>query len=449
MSDVLLPFPWLDLVLILALIALNGLLSMSELAIVSAREARLKAMAKSGSKGARSALDLAAEPGRFLSTVQIGITLIGILAGAYSGASLGEPVAQRLARFGLDLETATTVGFGLVIVVTTFASLVIGELVPKQFALRNPESIAAIVARPMGWLSRLTAPFVWLLDQTSAAIFRVLGLNRENKNVVTAEELHLVVAEAQTAGVLEESERAIISGIVRLADRPVREVMTPRTEIDWIDIGYTADEIRAALSETTHSRIPVADGSVDNIVGVIATRDMLTAMLNGRQIDLRALTRNAPVIPDLMDAMDALAVLRSAEVPLALVHDEYGHLDGIVTPGSILSALAGAFAHDIEEGEEPPCVEREDGSWLVSGSANADLLGDRIGVNIPDERDYSTVAGFALSVLKQIPVTGDIFKFDGYRFEVVDMDGRKIDKLLVSRPKRKRTEEAESAVPPA
>jgi putative hemolysin len=448
MSDALLPFPWLDLVLILALIALNGLLSMSELAIVSAREARLKAMAKSGSRGARWALDLAAEPGRFLSTVQIGITLIGILAGAYSGASLGEPVGQRLARFGLDPETASTVGFGLVIVVTTFASLVIGELVPKQFALRNPEAIAAIVARPMGWLSKVTAPFVWLLDQTSAAIFRILGLNRENKNVVTAEELHLVVAEAQTAGVLEESERAIISGIVRLADRPVREVMTPRTEIDWVDIGCTADEIRMALAETTHSRIPVADGSVDNIVGVIATRDMLTALLDGHQIDLRALTRKAPVIPDLMDAMDALAVLRSAEVPLALVHDEYGHLDGIVTPGSILSALAGAFAHDIEEGEEPPCVEREDGSWLVSGSANADLLGDRIGVNMPDERDYSTVAGFALSVLKQIPVTGEVFKFDGYRFEVVDMDGRKIDKLLVSRPKRKRTEEAGNAAPP-
>ena len=450
MSDTILPFPWLDLALILALVALNGLLSMSELAIVSAREARLKAMAKAGSGGARCALDLAAEPGRFLSTVQIGITLIGILAGAYSGASLGTPVAQRLALLGLDPQTAETVGFGIVIVVTTYASLVVGELVPKQFALRNPEGIAAVVARPMGWLSKLTAPVVWLLDQTSAAIFRLLGLNRETKNVVTAEELHLVVAEAQTAGVLEESERAIISGIVRLADRPVREVMTPRTEIDWIDIRCTSDEIRSALAATTHSRIPVAHGSVDNIVGVVATRDMLTALLDGRELDLNKLTRSAPVIPDLMDAMDALAVLRSAEVPLALVHDEYGHLDGIVTPGSILSALAGAFAHDIEEGEEPPCVEREDGSWLVSGSANADVLDDRIGVNMPTERDYSTVAGFALSVLRQIPQTGEVFKFDGYRFEVVDMDGRKIDKLLVSRPKRKRTEEeSESGAPPA
>ena len=436
--------------MILALIALNGLLSMSELAIVSARDARLKAMAKAGSGGAKCALDLAAEPGRFLSTVQIGITLIGILAGAYSGASLGQPVAQRLALIGLDPETAQSVGFGLVIFVTTFASLVIGELVPKQFALRNPEAIAAIVARPMGWLSKLTAPVVWLLDRTSALIFKLLGLNRETKNVVTAEELHLVVAEAQSAGVLEESERAIISGIVRLADRPVREVMTPRTDIDWIDINCTREQIRSALAETPHSRIPVAQGSVDNIIGVVSTRDMLTAMLDGQQLDLNQLTRSAPVIPDLMDAMDALAVLRSAEVPLALVHDEYGHLDGIVTPGSILSALAGAFAHDMDEGDEPPCIEREDGSWLVSGSANADLLSDRIGVSMPGERDYSTVAGCALSVLKKIPETGETFKFDGFRFEIVDMDGRKIDKLLVSRPKRKKTEEeAESEAPSA
>jgi putative hemolysin len=449
MSDTLLPFPWFDLILILALVAVNGLLSMSELAIVSAREARLKAMAKAGSSGAASALRLASEPGRFLSTVQIGITLIGFLAGAYSGASLGGPVSQRIELFGIEHGTAETVGFGLVIVITTFASLIVGELVPKQFALRNPEAIAATVSRPMIWLSKLTAPFVWLLDQTSALIFRLLGLNREAKNVVTAEELHLVVAEAQTAGVLEESERQIISGIVRLADRPVREVMTPRTDIDWIDVNCGRDEIRAELAATPHSRLPVADGSVDNIVGVVSTRDMLATLLDGREIDLQELTRSAPVIPDLMDAMDALAVLRSAEVPLALVHDEYGHLDGIVTPGSILAALAGAFANDLDEGEDPPLVERDDRSWLISGAASADLLSDRIGVSMPSDRDYSTVAGFALWVLKRIPDTGETFKFDGYKFEIVDMDGRKIDKLLVSRTKRRRASEAAASSAPA
>ena len=445
MSDHLAPIPWLDVLLILALIALNGLLAMSELAIVSSRDARLKAMARSGSRGARSALELAAEPGRFLSTVQSGITLISIINGAFSGASLGEPIADRFQHAGLSAGTAHTVGFGLVIFLITFVSLVIGEIVPKQIALRSPEPIAAIVAKPMQWLSRITAPFVWLLDRSSALIFRVLGLDRESKNQVTAEELHLVVAEAQNAGVLEESERAIISGIVRLADRPVREVMTPRMEIDWIDVGATPDELRQSLLATPHSRMPVADGSVENIVGVVQTRDMLNALLQGRPLDLQQLCRKAPVIPDLMDAMDALAVLRSADVPLALVNDEYGHLDGIVTPGSILAALAGTFAHDIEQGEEPPLVEREDGSWLISGAATADLLGDRLGIAMPDDRDYSTVAGFALSVLKHLPETGETFRHDGWSFEIVDMDGRKIDKLIASRAKRKSAETAAEA----
>ena len=441
MSDELLPFPWLDVVLIVALIGLNGVFAMSELAIVSSRDARLKAMAKSGSRGAQHALHLASEPGRFLSTVQIGITLIGIGTGVYSGASLGAPVAQRLALLGVDAETALTVGFGLVIVATTFLSLIIGELVPKQFALRSPEPIAAIVARPMGWLSKLTAPVVWLLDRTSAGIFRALGLNREAKNSVTAEELHLVVAEAQTAGVLEESERAIISGIVRLADRPVREVMTPRTEIDWIDVSCGRDDILAALADTPHSRLPVARGSVDDIVGVVSARDLLLAVLEGRDLNLAELARAAPVIPDVMDAMDVLAVLRGAAVPLALVHDEYGHLDGIVTPGSLLSALGGAFAHDLDADHDPPCVEREDGSWLLSGAAGADLLQDRLGLQMPNDRDFSTVAGFALSVIKHIPETGETFVVDGWRFEIVDMDGRKIDKLIASRARRKRRDE--------
>ena len=436
MSD-LTPIPWFDVVIILALIVLNGVLAMSELAIVSSREARLKAMAKSGSGGAKCALELAADPGRFLSTVQIGITLVGILAGAYSGATLGGPVGQRIAVLGVDPETASTVGFAIVIVLTTFASVVIGEIVPKQFALRSPEPIAATVARPMRWLSSITAPIAWLLDGTSALIFRLLGLKRESDNTVTAEELHLVVAEAKTAGVLEEDERAIISGVVRLADRPVREVMTPRTDVDWIDLSASRDELVAALKHIPHSRIPVADGSVDNIVGVVRARDLLEAVLDGRDLNLRALARSAPVIPDLMDAMDALGVLRSAEVPLALVHDEYGHFDGIVTPGSILAALAGTFRHDVEEGEEPDLVEREDGSWLVSGAASADVLADRLGLNMPHDRDYSTVAGFALSVLKHLPETGETFAHDGWKFEVVDMDGRKIDKLIASRPKRR------------
>ena len=432
------PYPWLDVVIILFLVALNGLFAMSELAIVSSRRARLRAMAKAGRKGAQTALDLAADPGRFLSTVQIGITLIGILAGAYSGASLGGPTAQRLAFLGLEPETAQTLGFTLVIILTTYASLVIGELVPKQFALRSPERIAVLMAVPMLWLSRVTAPFVWLLDRTSALIFHLLRLRRESSDHVTAEDLHMVVAEAATAGVLEENERAIISGVVRLADRPTREVMTPRTEVDWIDVDADADAIRAALLATPHSRLPVAEGSVDRLIGIVQSRDMVTALIEGRPLDLRALLREAPIVPDQMDAMNTLVVLRSAEVPIAFVHDEYGHFEGLVTPADLLVALAGAFASDQDEDSDPPMVERDDGSWWVSGSASADMLADRLGLRLPEDRDYATAAGFALSVLKHLPEVGERFAFGAWRFEIVDMDGRKIDKLLASEAPRRR-----------
>lgn len=435
MRDHLLPFPWIDLAIILALIAFNGVLAMAELAIVSSREARLKAMARRGSGGAQCALDLAADPGRFLSTVQTGITLIAILSGAFSGENFGAPVAQRLELAGVPAHTAHLAGFGIVIVVVTFTTLVIGELVPKQIALRSPEPLAIIIARPMHWLSRIVGPFVWLLDRTSGLVLRLAGLSGESENAVTAEELHLVVAEAQTAGVLEENERAIISGIVRLADRPVREVMTPRTEVDWIDVSASGKTLHDALKSIPHSRIPVADGTIDNIVGVVQMRDLLQALLDGRELNLRLMARPAPVIPDLMDAMDALAVLRGAQVPLALVRDEYGHFDGIVSPGSILAALAGSFHHDLGEGEEPDLVEHEDRSWLIAGSAGADLLTDQLGIALPADRDYSTVAGFALSVLKHLPETGEQFEHDGWSFEVVDMDGRKIDKLIAVPPR--------------
>ena len=425
------PFPWIDVAIILVLVAVNGVFSMSELAIVSARSARLEAMARNGNKGAATAILLAADPGKFLSTVQIGITLIGIVAGAYSGASLGEPVAQRLVWTGLSAETAHTVGITLVIALTTYASLVVGELVPKQFALRSPEPIAAIMAVPMLWLSRITAPIVWLLDKSSSLIFRLIGLKRESENRVTAEELHLIVAEASKSGVIEEHERSIISGVVRLADRPVREVMTPRTDVEWIDATLDDAGIRAALMAASHSRMPVADGSVDAVIGVVQARDIAAALFRGEALDLRKLMRAAPILPDQVDAMDALGALRRAEVPMGLVHDEYGHFEGIVTPANLLAAIAGEFASDTDPGDNPNVVVREDGSLLVSGQMPADALAERLGIDLPEDRDYATVAGLALAVLKHLPAEGEVFTEQGWRFEIVDMDGRKIDKLLV------------------
>jgi putative hemolysin len=405
---------------------------MSEMAIVSSRRPRLEAMARRGRKGARFALDLAADPGRFLSTVQTGITLIGVLAGAFSGAVLGKPVALRLERLGMGHDTAESWGFGLVIVGTTYLSLVVGELVPKQAALRAPEPIAAAMAGPMIWLARVTVPFVWLLDRSSALLIRLLGLKRNDPAQVTAEELHLVVAEASSAGVIEENERRIISGVVRLADRPVKEVMTPRTAVEWIDLDGPRPSFGEALP---HSRMPVGRGTVDRLVGVIQVRDLLSHCAEGLDgIDLAAVVREVPVVSDQMDAMDALAVLRAADVPMAFVHDEYGHFDGLLTPVDLLAAIAGSFASDEEEDGDPPLVERADGSWLVSGSLPADQLAERLGVPLPEDRDYATTAGFALSVLKHLPSVGEVFVQDGWRFEVVDMDGRKIDKLLATAP---------------
>jgi putative hemolysin len=427
------PFPWWDVLIILFLVTLNGAFAMSELALVSARKARLEAMARAKRRGARTALLLAENPGKMLSTVQIGITLIGVLAGAYSGASLGGPVGERLDLLGVPARTADEIGFALVIVLTTYASLTIGELIPKQFALRAPEPIACVVALPMLWLSKVTAPLVWLLDKTTQLAFSLIGLSRTSDSHVTAEELHLIVAEASSAGVIEESERAIISGVVRLADRPVREVMTPRTEVAWIDADADEAEVRQSMAEMTHSRLPVADGSADNIIGVVTARDMVAALIAGRSPKLREIMRSAPVVPDQMDAMNALEVLRAAEVPMALVHDEYGHFEGIVTPADLLAAIAGSFVSDHDDEHDPPLHEREDGSWLVSGSFAADMLAEKLGFDLEEDRDYATVAGLTLAVLKRLPDVGDRFDYDGWSFEVIDMDGRKIDKLLVSR----------------
>jgi putative hemolysin len=319
-----------------------------------------------------------------------------------------------------------------VIGLTTYASLIVGELVPKQFALRAPEPIAVVMATPMLWLARITAPIVWILDGSSVLIFRLLRMNRESESHVTAEELHLIVAEARKSGIIEESERAIISGVVRLADRPVREVMTPRMDVDWIDIHADDETIRARLQDTPHTRLPVGRGSVEDIIGVVQARDIMTALFRGEALNLESLIRRVDVVPDQVDAMDVLEVLRRADVPMVMVHDEYGHFEGIATPADLLSAIAGDFASDRDLHDEPDLVERDDGSLLVSGQMPVDLLADRIGIDLPEDRDYATVAGHALWLLKRLPEVGDYIDDQGWRFEVVDMDGRKIDKLLIA-----------------
>ncbi|WP_370179139.1 hemolysin family protein [Alteriqipengyuania sp.] len=426
------PFPWTDLIIIAGLIVLNGIFAMSELAIVSAKTTRLQAKADAGSHGAQTALDLASDPGKFLSTVQIGITLVGIIAGAYSGSSLGGPVGERLeALFDLTPDRAAQIGFFLVIVLTTYCSLVIGELVPKQLALRAADRIAMVMARPMKWLATIAAPVVWVLDFSSATIVRLFGVRPGGQTSVTAEELQMLFAEATRSGVLEAEQSAILKGVVRLADRPVREVMTPRTELDWIDAEADRAEIEQTIAESPHSLLPVAEGSPDKVIGVVKVREVLAAMVGGAPFRLSDLARRAEVVPDQLDAMDALRVLQQADVAMAMVHDEYGHLDGIVTPIDLLTAIVGQFESDKDQGEIPEIIERADGSLLVSGALPAETLGDRLDLDYGEDRDFATAAGFALSVLRHLPEEGEIFTFQGWRFEVIDMDGRKIDKLLV------------------
>lgn len=429
------PYPWSDVVFILGLVVLNGLFSMSELAIVSARTSRLRVAAEEGSKGAKVALELAADPGKFLSTVQIGITLVGIIAGAYSGASLGGPTAERLAAWGLPERYADETGFAVVIAITTYLNLVAGELVPKQLALRAADSIAKIAAPPMAMMARVTAPLVWLLDNSTNLVLRLLGLKKGNDQEVTAEELHMIFAEATRSGVIEEEERALMSGIMRLADRPVREMMTPRTELHWIERRAPEADLRAAIEDSPHSLLLVADGSVDKIVGVVKVRDVLSTLLRGRRVQLGRLMKKPAIVPDQLDTMDALSMIQQAEVALALVHDEYGHLEGIVTPADLLAAIAGNFIAHSDAGDGPMVIEREDGSLLISGALPADAMAERLGIELSDDREFATTAGYCLSVLKRLPNEGDHFHDQGWRFEVVDMDGRKIDKLLVSKKK--------------
>ncbi|MEO5586436.1 MAG: hemolysin family protein [Novosphingobium sp.] len=437
------PYPWFDVLAIAGLILINGLFSMSELAIVSARPARLKVAAENGSRGAKVALELAEEPGKFLSTVQIGITLVGIIAGAYSGSSLGGPTGERLAALGVPQRFADDAGFALVIAITTYFSLVVGELVPKQLALRAAERIAIIASRPMALVARVAAPLVWLLRTSSDGLLRLIGLRQSTGPDVTAEELHLIFAEATRSGVIEEDERQIMSGIMRLSDRPVRELMTPRTELDLVDRSATEAELRAAIKASPHSLLPVTDGSPDNIIGVLKVREVLAVLLAGHKLDLAKLMRKADVIPDQLDAMDALKLLQQSDIAMAMVHDEYGHLEGVVTPADLLTAIVGNFVSHLDEGDEPMVVVRHDGSLLIAGSLPADALANQLGIELPDDRDYATAAGYVLSVLKRLPSEGEWFVQQNWRIEIVDMDGRKIDKLLASKVRKPKRDESD------
>jgi putative hemolysin len=420
-----------ELLVIALLIVVNGLLAMSELAIVSSRRARLQRMVETHVVGSRRALVLASDPGRFLSTVQIGITLVSVLSGAFSGATLGIRVAAWLETFGLSEGIADAAGVGTVIAAITYASLIVGELVPKQIALRDPEAIAVKVAPAMTFISRIASPLVWLLDSSSRLLLRLLGAHEESADKVTEEEIRMLVAEAERAGVLEPGEKEMIAGVMRLGDRPVRAVMTPRLDVDMIDLSKSPDEVREAVTGSPHSRLPAFDGNPDHVLGVVQAKDLLDAYLSGDKPDVRVLVRKAPIIPDSLDARDVVAILKKSKVHLGLVVDEFGHFEGVVTTADILESIVGAFTH--EGPAEPAFVRRNDGSLLLAGWMPADEFAELTGIPMAHDRDFHTVAGFVLKRFGALPAVGDTFNSHGWRFEVLDLDGRRIDKVLATR----------------
>ncbi|MCG6204320.1 hemolysin family protein [Rhodopseudomonas sp. HC1] len=419
-----------ELAIVVTLIVANGLLAMSELAIVSSRPARLALLAQKNVRGAKQALKLSEDPGKFLSTVQIGITLVGVLSGAFSGATLGQRLTEYLTT--LSVPFADILGFGLVVALITYATLIVGELVPKQVALRNPEAVAAKVAPAMALIAKVSRPLVFVLDFSGKAILSLLGQSGVMQDKISEEEIHNLVMEAETAGVLEPGEREMIAGVMRLGDRPVGAVMTPRPEVDLVDLGDSLEDIREAFLSSPHSRLPVTDGERDDPIGIIQAKDMLEVYLRGDKPDLRALVRDAPVIPSSADARDVLATLRQSSVHMALVYDEFGAFEGVVTTADILESIVGAFGN--EEGPpEPAAVRREDGSYLIAGWMPVDEFGDLLPVSIPPHRDYHTVAGLVLQHYGALPSIGDKFEYQGWQIEILDLDGRRIDKILATR----------------
>ena len=421
-----------QVVIVLLLMLLNAFFAMSEIAVVSSRRARLQPMAEAGNRGARAALDLLEEPTRFLSAVQTGITLVGVFAGAYSGATLAQPLSVWFQRFPLLAPYAYPIAIALVVAAITYLSLVIGELVPKRIAMNNAEGIAAFVARPMTIIARVGSPLVWLLRVSTEGILRLLRVPLSPNNAVTEEEVKTMIAEGTEGGVFHEMERDMIDGVLRLADRSVRSVMTQRLEVIWLDPRDSPEDIRSEIIDSGHSRFPVARGTLDEFEGIIQAKDLLDQMMRGGTIDMTVALLQPLVVHDKTPVLRLLDMFRTSLVHMAVVVDEYGSVEGVVTPTDILTAIAG----DLPEGsdmEEQEAVQRADGSWLVDGMMAIDDAARVLGKSdMRADGDYNTLAGFVLAEVEHLPVAGESFEWESLRFEVVDMDGRRIDKVLVT-----------------
>ncbi len=421
----------LELVVVLLLILVNGVFAMGEIALVSARRARLAVLEQRGVPGARHARTLAEDPQLFLPMVQIGVTTVSVLLGVFGGATFSGPVARWLADIPSLAPVADTLAFVLVVVATTFLTLVLGELVPKQIGLRRPERVAALVAGPLAVMARVTAPAVWVLNQSSSLILRAVGASRTAHPGVTEEELKALLAEGAREGVLEAEERDMIERLLRLADKPVRAIMTPRTELAWIDRTDPRRDIVATLRAAPHSRLVVCDGAVDNPVGIVQAKDMLDRLLDGGDLSLGASLRRPMVIPDTVTALDALERFKSDSLGIALVMDEYGSFEGVVTAADVLQAIIGEAG---DPAPEPGGPDRIVGPLTLDGATPVDEVKSRLGLpDLPSEGSYHTLAGLLLALLRRVPQAGDKIVFGGWRFEALEVEGRRVVRVGVDR----------------
>ncbi len=422
--------------ILLALLLGNGLFAMAEIAAVSARKVRLQRRAGQGDRQAQQALALIEEPEQFLSTVQIGITLIGIVAGAFSSASFAGPLVQVFNKVPFLRPLSESLAFGLVVIITTYLSLVLGELVPKQIALNDPEGIIRLLAAPMLSLSRITAPIARLLTISADGLVRLLGSNPSSEPPITEDELKVLIEQGTEAGVFENSERSMINNVFRLGDRRVDALMTPRPDIIWLDINDPLPDLQTKICAQTHSRFPVCDGDLDHVLGIVRTRDLLAQTWRGEPTNLRSVLQQPLFVPEHLPASRLLELFKNSPVHIALVLDEYGSVQGLVTLKNLLKALVG----EIKAGSgyvEPPFIHRADGSWLVDGTVAMDEATVRLGLPAIPEQErhiYQTLAGFMLHHFDRIPHSGEVLTWHGWRFEVVDMDGLRIDKVLITPP---------------
>ncbi|HCB01383.1 MAG TPA: hypothetical protein DEP19_03280 [Anaerolineae bacterium] len=417
-----------EIVVILILILINGVLAMSEAALVASRKARLQQKESEGNKSASVAIKLLEDPNIFLSAVQIGITLIGVLAGAVGGATISETLAVTLAGVPYIGEYSESISLGIVVLTITILSLWLGELVPKRLGINSPERIAIVVAGPVLFISKVFSPFIKLMSNATNFVLRLIGVNPSNEPPITEEELQMLIMQGTQAGVFEEAEQDMVEGIFSLADQRVYSLMTPRTEIVWLDVNDTTEEILEKIANSSYSRFPVRQDSLEKIVGIVKSRDLLVTSLSNQKINLKELAKPAFYIPETMLASRALEMLKKNNTELLLVIDEFGGVQGLLTINDILEEIVGDM-----EGEEPQATQRQDGSWLLDGMLEVDEFKEIFHLSsLPHEGEYETLSGFVMASLGRIPQAADHFEWHNLRFEVIDMDGRRVDKVLVT-----------------